>query len=84
MAYLIFTLVFTMLLVLFASQNTGLVTVRFLLWQTRGVSLAAVVIVTAMIGALAALLAVLPAYHRRRSELARCRQELDELRGPLH
>jgi len=81
MAKLIVVLILAAGLALFAAENTGLVAVRFLAWQSPPISLALLIIFTAVIGALGALIATLPIHHRRRRELARSKRELEELRG---
>ena len=83
MGPLIFLLVFTVSLAVFASQNTQGVHLRFLLWQSHEISLALVIIFSAALGAVLALVASFPTYHRRRKELLAHKRELEDLREKM-
>jgi uncharacterized integral membrane protein len=80
MGKLFFLLVFSVALAVFASQNTGLVYVRFLGWKTSDMPLALIVVLSAGAGGLIAYLAGLPTRHRRSRELREKMRELESLR----
>ncbi len=84
MAKLIFLLVFSVALAVFASQNTGLIHLQFLTWKSREVSLALVIILSATLGAIVTMVASLPMHHRRHKALAEKERELEELREKVH
>jgi uncharacterized integral membrane protein len=76
----ILTLLFCLAIAIFAAQNTAPVQLRFLSWRSQDVSLALVIILSVAVGATLALLGMVPAFHRRRRELVKRTQELDDLR----
>ena len=76
-------LIFAGALALFCFQNTALVHLQFLSWTSHDVSLAFVIIVSAAIGAILALIASIPTHHRRWRHLNKTRQELHDLRERL-
>ncbi len=80
MFQLILLLAFAATLVLFASQNTTPVQLQFLTWKSQEISLALVIILSAAVGAILALIASIPTHHRRRKELAHKNQEIEEIR----
>lgn len=84
MVKLILLFLLMLSLALFAAENTGLVTVHFLIWQTQAMPLALLIVIAIVAGALITLIALLPSHHRRRRELAQHRRELEELRERLH
>jgi uncharacterized integral membrane protein len=81
MGKLIFLLIFSLALAVFASQNTSLVHIQFLMWKTQDVSLALIIILSSVLGAVIALIASLPLHHRTRRELKKHQRELEALRG---
>lgn len=81
MGKLIFILIFALALALFAAENTTLVSVHFLLWRSRPIPLALLIVSSVGTGALAALIATWPMRLRNRRELAKHRREIEALRG---
>ena len=83
MAYVVWVLrllVFVLVL-LFALNNTGPVDVTFYAdYVLRGIPLIVVMLATFIIGAIFALLLIVPAALRRRREAARLRRELEKMR----
>lgn len=79
---LIFSLIIAFLVVLFALQNVDPVTIRFLVWETRG-SLALVLIITLLAGALISYLATLPGKVRRRFLISQQQNQIAELHEKL-
>lgn len=84
MAKILLSVIVILALACFAAQNPGLVSVRFLLWQSSATPLAFLIILSAGVGALLALIASVPIHHRRGRELAKHRRELDEIRDREH
>jgi putative membrane protein len=84
MGKLISLLIFALLVVLFASQNTAMVHLHFLAWKSQDISLALVIIASAALGAVLALVASIPTHRRRSKELAAKRREVDDLRERVH
>jgi len=79
---LIFSLIIAFLVVLVALQNVDPVTIRFLVWETRG-TLAMVLIITLLAGALLSYLTTLPAQVRRRLLISQQQNQIAELQGKL-
>lgn len=79
---LIFSLIMAFLVVLFALQNVDLVTIRFLVWETKG-SLALVLIITLVAGALISYLTTLPSQIRRRMLISQQQNQITELQTRL-
>jgi len=76
--FLFAALLVALVAVLFALQNVAPVTVAFLTWTFSG-SLAVVVILATLAGAVAALLALLPALIRGRVQRSRLQRQVAEL-----
>ncbi len=79
---LIFSLIMAFLVVLFALQNVDPVTIRFLVWETKG-SLALVLIITLVAGALISYLTTLPSQIRRRLLISQQQNQITELQTRL-
>jgi len=84
MGKLIFVLVFALSLVVFAYENTQLVHVQFLIWKSQDFPLAMVIILSAVLGAIIALIATIPIHHRKHRELVKKTRELEDLREQVH
>ena len=84
MGKLIFLLIFAVSLVLFASQNMNPVHLQFLVWKSQEFSLAMVIILSAVLGAIIALIATIPIHHRKHRELVKKTRELEDLRERVH
>jgi len=80
MLKLILLLISAVALGIFASQNTTPVSLKFLSWKSHDFSLALIIILSAAVGAVMALLATFPIHHRRRRELSEIKRELEDLR----
>lgn len=79
---LILSLMIAFLVVLFALQNVDPVIIRFLVWETKG-SLALVLIITLLAGAMISYLATLPGLIRRRLMISHQQHQIDELQERL-
>lgn len=84
---LVLALVFASFVAVFALQNAQTVPIRFFAWE-RETSIAVIVLAAAAVGALSAVLAGLVRqlrsglrYRQLKSELARTRKELDDVRA---
>jgi uncharacterized integral membrane protein len=75
---LFISLALIVLAVLFAVQNADVVPVSILFWEFRA-SLAIVVVISCVIGALACAIACLPALHQRSSALRTLQRRQKEL-----
>jgi putative membrane protein len=80
--FLILALVIALIAVIFALQNTVIITVSFLFWQVHG-SLALLLIISLAAGALITFLALLPGLLRSRWSMRRLRKQLAEVEGNL-
>jgi lipopolysaccharide assembly protein A len=80
--YLLFALVLTTLVAIFALQNAGEVTVRFLVW-TFQTSVVIVILMSAGTGALLAALVSLPQTLKARRRLRESEKKLDQLTRQL-
>jgi putative membrane protein len=76
-------LVIAIFAVIFALQNTIMVTVTFLFWQFNG-SLALILLVTLAIGAVVTFLAYLPALLRNHSSMRKLRKQATALEKDLN
>jgi len=76
--FVISALVIAFLAILFALQNTNLVTIQFFLWQYQQ-SLALVLLATLAIGIIVGLLVSFPAIIRRNFKAARLKKQTDTL-----
>ncbi len=79
---LIFSLVIAFLAILFAIQNTTVTTIRFLIWETEG-SLALVLFIALVAGALISYLATTPGQIRQRRTISNQRKRIAEVEREL-
>ena len=79
---LIFSLVIAFLAILFAIQNTDVTPIRFLIWETEG-SLALVLFIALVAGALISYLATTPRQIRQRMTISSQRKRITEVEGQL-
>ncbi len=79
-AYVISALVIALLAILFALQNTNLVTIQFFAWEYRQ-SLAFVLLGTLALGVFIGFLFSVPAILRRELKAARIQKQVDKLSG---
>ena len=79
---LIFSLVIAFLAILFAIQNTTVTPIRFLIWETEG-SLALVLFIALVAGALISYLATAPRQIRQRMTISSQRKQIAEVEGQL-
>lgn len=80
---LIFSFVIAFFAILFAIQNTTVTPVRFLIWETEG-SLALILFIALVAGALISYLATMPTQIRQRMKISNQRKELAELESQLN
>ena len=80
--FLIFSLIIAFLAVLFAVQNNSIISIRFLLWETEG-SLALILFIALVAGALISYLATTPNQIRQRMKISSQRKQIAELEGQL-
>jgi len=83
MGKLIFFLLFAVALVLFASENTTSSTIQFLVWKSQDFSLAMVIMLSAVLGAIIALIATIPCTTGSAASFSKDR-ELEDLREQVH
>ncbi len=76
--FLVLALIIAALLVIFAVQNSAVITVTFLSFTTHG-SLALILILVFIFGFLAGIFSSLPAFFRRSSALRQERRKVREL-----
>ena len=79
---LIFSLIIAFLAILFAIQNTEIVSIRFLLWETQG-SLALILFIALVAGALISYLATTPGQIRQRMANSSQRKQIAQLESQL-
>ena len=79
---LIFSLVIAFLAILFAIQNTDVTPIRFLFWETEG-SLALVLFIALVAGALISYLATAPGQIKQRMTISSQRKRIAEVEGQL-
>lgn len=79
---LIFSFVIAFLAILFAIQNTTVTPIRFLIWETEG-SLALVLFIALVAGALISYLATAPGQIKQRMTISRQRKRIAEVEGQL-
>jgi uncharacterized integral membrane protein len=79
---LIFSFVIAFLAILFAIQNTTVTSIRFLIWETEG-SLALVLFIALVAGALISYLATAPGQIRQRMTISSQRKQIVEVEGQL-
>lgn len=80
--FLVLSLIIALVAVIFALQNTATITVSFLIWQFHG-SLALVLIISLLVGALITFLALLPGLLRGRWSLRKLRKQFAALEADL-
>ena len=79
---LIFSFVIAFFAILFAIQNTSVITIRFLIWETEG-SLALVLFIALLAGALISYLATAPGQIKQRMTISNQRKRIAEVEGQL-
>ena len=79
---LIFSLVIAFLAILFAIQNTTVTPIRFLFWETEG-SLALVLFIALVAGALISYLATAPGQIKQRMTISSQRKRITEVESEL-
>jgi uncharacterized integral membrane protein len=79
---LIFSFIIAFVAILFAIQNTDIVSIRFLLWETQG-SLALILFIALVAGALINYLATTPGQIKQRMANSGQRKQITELEGQL-
>lgn len=79
---LIFSFIIAFLAILFAIQNTEIVSIRYLLWETQG-SLALILFIALVAGALISYLATTPGQIKQRMASSSQRKQIAELEGQL-
>jgi uncharacterized integral membrane protein len=79
---LIFSFVIAFLAILFAIQNTTVTPIRFLIWETEG-SLALVLFVALVAGALISYLVTAPGQIKQRMTISSQRKQITEVEGQL-
>lgn len=80
MVKLILWIFFSLALVVFAVQNNTPIHLQFLIWRSQNFSLVLLVILSAAVGVILALIASIPTHHRRRKQLLDKERELAALR----
>jgi len=79
---LIFSFVIAFLAIVFAIQNTTVTPIRFLIWETEG-SLALVLFIALVAGALISYLATAPGQIKQRMTISSQRKRIAEVEGQL-
>ena len=79
---LVFSLVIAFLAIVFAIQNTEVAPIRFFIWESEG-SLALILFIALVAGALISYLATAPGQVRRRMTISNQRKRIDEVEGQL-
>lgn len=79
---LIFSFIIAFLAILFAIQNTEIVSIRFLIWETKG-SLALILFIALVAGALISYLATTPGQIKQRMANSGQRKQITELEDQL-
>lgn len=79
---LIFSFIIAFVAILFAIQNTEIVSIRFLIWETQG-SLALILFIALVAGALISYLATTPGQIKQRMANSSQRKQIAELEGQL-
>ena len=80
--FLIFALIIAFLAVVFAVQNNGDTSIRFLIWETEG-SKALILFIALVAGALISYLATTPNQIKQRMKISSQRKQIAELEGQL-
>lgn len=79
---LIFSFIIAFIAIVFAVQNNGTTTIRFLWWETEG-SIALVLFAALVAGALISYFATAPSQIKRRMIISNQRKHITELEGQL-
>ena len=79
---LIFSLVIAFLAILFAIQNTDVTPIHFLFWETEG-SLALILFIALVAGALISYLATAPGQIKQKMTISSQRKRITEVEGQL-
>lgn len=80
--FLIFSFLIAFVAILFAIQNTEIVSIRFLIWETEG-SLALILFIALLAGALISYLATTPGQIRHRMTISSQRKRIAEVESQL-
>jgi putative membrane protein len=80
--FLIFSFVIAFFAIIFAIQNTAITPIRFLVWESEG-SLALILFIALVAGALISYLATTPAQIRQRMTISSQRKRITEVEGQL-
>ena len=80
--FLIFSFVIAFFAIVFAIQNTAITPIRFLVWESEG-SLALILFIALVAGALISYLATTPTQIRQRMTISSQRKRLAEVEGQL-
>lgn len=79
---LIFSFIIAFIAIIFAIQNTEVTTIQFLFWETEG-SLALILFIAMVAGALISYLATAPSQIRQRMTISSQRKQMAEIEGQL-
>ena len=79
---LIFSFVIAFIAIIFAIQNTAITPIRFLVWESEG-SLALILFIALVAGALISYLATTPTQIRQRMTISSQRKRITEVEGQL-
>jgi uncharacterized integral membrane protein len=80
--FLIFSFVIAFFAIVFAIQNTAITPIRFLVWESEG-SLALILFIALVAGALISYLATTPTQIRQRMTISSQRKRIAEVEGQL-
>jgi uncharacterized integral membrane protein len=80
---LVVMLIVSLVLAVFAVQNTATVQLQFLIWHTQNFSIAVLVVLSAGIGAFLMFCMSIPTHHRKHKQLRQREKELSELRDAI-
>ena len=80
--FLIFSFIIAFVAIIFAIQNTEVTTIQFLFWETEG-SLALILFIAMVAGALISYLATTPTQIRQRMTISSQRKRIAEIEGQL-
>lgn len=80
--FLIFSFVIAFFAIIFAIQNTAITPIRFLVWESEG-SLALILFIALVAGALISYLATTPTQIRQRMTISSQRKRIEEVEGQL-
>ena len=79
---LVFSFIIAFVAIIFASQNTDTIQIQFLVWKSEG-SLALILFIALVAGALISYLATAPSQIRRRMTISNQRKRIAEVEGQL-